>query len=272
MKGSRLIIVVSSILLLTISSGLLFYKNLFLMDAPGLSGKVDFEELRVTDLQINATAAMMRRNLSNDPQTLQDEVDRVRELLNIVTDVNKSTEELANSVKKIQSYFNHKLTETEKFQVALKDLKNAVDGLNPAYNELVKNKISFVVDKRDFYRECVVDALLYISAPHRDNELRLAEDRKILSQILSFAKAPNPLVQKYSNHIETIAKRTKEIEKILDAFNRDSSVANEMTIVGKYFKETQDARSKDGEIFLSMVFGAIVLYLGAIIFVMRKLT
>src|SRR3954469_21654378 len=103
MKGTRLIIFVSSILLLTISSGLLFYKNLFLMEGPGLTGKVDFEELRVTDLQINATASMMRRNLSMDSQTLDAELDRIKELLNIVTDVNKSTEELANSVKKIQS-------------------------------------------------------------------------------------------------------------------------------------------------------------------------
>lgn len=272
MKGTRLIIFVSSILLLTISSGLLFYKNLFLMESPGLTGKVDFEELRVTDLQINATASMMRRNLSNDSQSLDAEIDRIKELLNIVTDVNKSTEELANSVKKIQSYFNHKVADAEKFQVALKDLKIAVDGLNPEYNELIKNKISFTVDKRDFYRECVVDALFYVSNPHRDNEARLIDDRKILGQILSFAKAPNPLVQKFTNNIDVIAKRTKEIERILDSFNKDSSISNEMAVVGKYFKESQDARSKDGEIFLSMVFGAIVLYLICIIFVMKRLT
>lgn len=271
MKGTKLILLVSSILLLTISSGLLFYKNLFLLEGPGLTEKIDFEELRLTDLQINATAAMMRRNLINDPQTLEAEIDRVKELLNIITDVNRTTEELTNSVKKIQAYFNHKISETEKFQVALKDLKSAVEALNPNYNELVRNKISFTVDKRDFYRECVVDALFYISAPHKDNELRLNEDRKILQQILSFAKSPNPLVQKYAANIETIAKRTKELEKILDGFNRDNSVSNEMVIVGKYFRETQDARARDGQIFLTMVFGAIVLYLLCIIFVMKRL-
>lgn len=272
MKGTRLIILVSSILLLTISSGLLFYKNLFLMEGPGLIGKVDFEELRLTDLQINATAAMMRRNLINDSQTLDAEVNRVKELLNIITDVNRSTEELVSSIKKIQSYFNRKLADTEKFQTALKDLKRAADDLNPNYNELVRNKITFTVDKRDFYRECVVDALFYISAPHKDNEARLAEDRKILSQILSFAKTPNPMVQKYSDNIEVIAKRTKEIERILENFNHDNSVTNEMATVGKYFKEAQAERARDGEIFLSMVFGAIVLYLICIIFIMKRLT
>jgi hypothetical protein len=117
----------------------------------------------------------------------------------------------------------------------------------------------------------VVDALFYLSAPHRDNELRLSEDRKILGQILGFAKTPNPLVQKYANNIEIIAKRTKEIETILEGFGRDNSVSNEMAIVGKYFRESQDSRARDGEIFLSMVFGAIVLYLVCIIFVMRRL-
>lgn len=272
MKGKKLIIFVSSILLLTVSSGLLFYKNLFLMESPGLTGKIDFEELRVTDLQINATAAMMRRNLINDPQTLQAEVNRIKELLNIITDVNRNTLELNNSVKKIQAYFNHKIADAEKFQTALKELSEAALKLNPLYNELIKNKIVFTLDKRDFYRECVVDALFYLSAPHRDNELRLNEDRKILGQILGFAKTPTPLVQKYANNIEIIAKRTKEIETILDNFGRDNSVTNEMAIVGKYFRESQDSRARDGQIFLSMVFGAIALYLVCIIFVMRRLT
>lgn len=272
MKGTKLIILVSSILLLTISSGLLFYKNLFLMEGPGLSGKVDFEELRITDLQINATAAMMRRNLNLDPETLDAEVSRVKELLNIITDINRNNEELVNSVKKIQGYFQKKIADTEKFQTALKELKTAVDQLNPGYNELIKNKITFTVDKRDFYRECVLDSLYYISAPHRDNEARLNEDRKILSQIISFSKAPNPLIQKFSNNIDVIAKRTKEIEKILDGFNRDHSVAQEMDIVGKHFRESQSAKARDGQIFLTMVFGAIVLYLICIIFVLRRLT
>ena len=95
MKGSRLIILILSILLLTISSGLLFYKNLFLLESVSSGGKVDFEELRYTDLQINATAAMLRLNLNADSTPLEAEVVRLKELMNIVTDVNKSTPELS---------------------------------------------------------------------------------------------------------------------------------------------------------------------------------
>lgn len=272
MKGTRLILLISSILLLTISSGLLFYKNLFLLDSPGPGGKVDFEELRYTDLQLNTTVMSMRKNLSADQSILEDEITRIKELLNIISDVNRNTLELTNSLNKIHDYFDKKLKDTLAFEVALKDLRIAVDALNPGYNELKKNNLKFEVDKRDFYRECVVDALFYVTSTNRDNEARLQEDRKILGQILGFANAPNPVVQKYAMTIDTILKRGKEIDRLTEGFNKDNSIAAEMTIVGKYYKEYQDSKAHEGEIFLSMVFGAIVLYLICLIFILKKLT
>lgn len=272
MKGFRLIVLILSILLLTISSGLLFYKNIFLLESISPGGKVNFEELRYTDLQINATAAMLRLNLSNDSALLETEVNRIRELLNIVTDVNKSTPELSRSLTKIQLYFDKKIIDLNHFQTALKELKKAVDSLNPAYNELVRNKIKFSVDNRDFYRECVVDALLYITLSSKDHEARLNEDKKILSQILSFANTPNPIIQKFSVYVDIILKRTKEIDRLTEKFNNDNSINNELIIISKYYKETENARVNDGEIFLSMVFGAIVLYLISVVVIFRKLT
>jgi hypothetical protein len=167
MKGTRLIVLILSILLLTISSGLLFYKNLFLLESPISGGKVDFEELRYTDLQINATAAMLRKNLSADSTLLESEITRIKELMNIVTDVNKSTPELSNSITKIRLYFDKKVLDLDNFQTGLIELKKAVDSLNPAYNELSRNKIKFSVDNKDFYRECVVDALFYVSLSNK---------------------------------------------------------------------------------------------------------
>lgn len=272
MKGTRLIVLILSILLLTISSGLLFYKNLFLLESISSGGKVDFEELRYTDLQINATAAMLRKNLSADSTMLENEVTRLKELMNIVTDVNKSTPELSNSITKIRLYFDKKIIDLNNFQTGLKELKKAVDSLNPAYNELSRNKIKFSVDNRDFYRECVVDALFYVSLSNNDNEIRLSEDKKILSQILGFAKAPNPNVQKFSAYIDIVLKRTKEIDRLTENFNKDISINNELMIVGKYYKESQDSKAHDGEIFLSMIFGAIVLYLISVVVILRKLT
>lgn len=272
MKGNRLILLISSILLLTISSGLLFYKNLFLLESPSAGGKVDFEELRYTDLQINSTVLMMRKNLSTDQSVLEAEITRIKELLNIVTDVNKSTTELSTSLNKLQSYFDKKMSDIALFQKAIKELKTAVDSLNPGYNELNKNNLKFTVDKKDFYRECVLDALFYVATSSKENEARLQEDKKILGQILGFANAPNPLIQKFSTNIDTILKRSKDIDRIIEGIKSDSSISNEMQIVGKYYKESQDSKAHDGEIFLTMVFGAIVLYLICLVFILRKLT
>ena len=139
MKGNKLILLISSILLLTISSGLLFYKNIFLLESPGAGGKVDFEELRYADLQVNSTVLMMRKSLSSDQSALETEINRIKELLNIVTDVNKTTSELGNSLNKLHAYFDKKMSELTVFQKDLKELKTAVDSLNPGYNELNKN-------------------------------------------------------------------------------------------------------------------------------------
>jgi uncharacterized protein YoxC len=272
MKGTRLILLILSILLLTISSGLLFYKNLFLLESPSSGGKVDFEELRYTDLQINATTAMLRKNLSADLTVLDGEIVRIKELMNIVTDVNKNTIELADSIKKIQAYFDHKIKGLNDFKVALAELKTSVSAINQSYNELNKQNIKFTVDKKDFYRECVVDALYYVTVTNKDNETRLFEDQKILGQILSFATAPNPHIQKFSRHVETIHRRTNEIENLTDSFNNENSIRKEMTIVGQYYREAQNSRARDGEVFLTMVFGAIVLYLISVVVILKKLT
>lgn len=272
MKGTRLIVLVFSILLLTISSGLLFYKNLFLMQSPHTGGKVDFEELRYTDLQINATTALLRKNLSADSTVLDEEITHLKELMNIVTDVNKNSLEISSSIEKIEAYFKAKSDSLVKFQEALADLKKAMMNLNGAYNDLNKHNLKFTVDKNDFYRECMIDALFYVTLTNKDNEARLIEDKKILGQIVNFATTPNPLIQKYSALIETIHRRTNELENLTRSFNNDSSINKEMAIVGKYYKEAQAASARDGEIFLTMVFGAIVLYLIAVVVIFRKLT
>lgn len=261
-----------SILLLTISSGLLFYKNLYLKDSESFSGKVDFEELRYTDLQINATVALLKSNLNVDSSELEREVIRLNELLNIVTDINKATPELNDSIVKIRAYFDRKIVDLNNFQTALKELKRALEALNPAYNELNRNKIKFTLDNRDFYRECVVDALSYVAMPSASNETRLLEDKKILGQVINFARTPNPHIQKFSAFIDIILKRTKEIALLTERFNNDNSVDNELKIVGKYYTESLAAKDREAELFLSMIFGAIILYLIAMVVVVRKLT
>lgn len=272
MKGNKLILLVLSVLLLTMSSGLLFYRNLFLQDTLGTAGKIDFEELRYTDLQINASAAMLRINFSADSEVLESETVRIKELLNIVTDVNRSSPELNRSIIKISEYFNKKIEKIAIFKSDLLELRKAVNSLNSAYNDLNQSKIKFSVDNRDFYRECIVNALSYISFPDKDNEARVNEDLKILAQIINFANSPNPKIQKFNSLIDTISRKTKNLDKSLEVFNSINSITPELNIISKYYAESQQSNTRDGEFFLTMVFAAILLYLISVILIIRKLT
>ncbi len=272
MKGTKLIVLILSILLLTISSGLLFYKTLFLSESLSSGPRVDFEELRNTDLQINATTAILRINLSSDSTELDAEIIRVKELLNIITDIKKNNQELNNSIQKIQTYFDEKINDLKKFQVALVDLKTSFNSLNADYNELNKFNIKFTVDKRDFYRESIIDALFYVSLSNKDNEARLVEDKKILGQILNFANAPDPHIQKFSNHIDSIHRRTNELDKLIEKFNSKISISKEMNTVGDFYRDSQTTKTNEGEIFLTIVFAAIVIYLISVILILKKLT
>lgn len=271
MKGTKLIVLILSILLLTISSGLLFYKNLFMLESPGNGARVDFEELRYVDMQINAITAISRNNLTTDSSELNAEIIRIKELLNIITDIKKNDRELNNSAQKIQSYFDEKIQDLNKFQVSLEELKFSVNSINADYNELNKNNIKFTVDKRDFYRECVVDALFYVSLSNKDNENRLVEDKKILGQILNFASTPNPHIQKFANHIDIIHRRTGELDYLINKFNSKAAIEKDMNTVGEYYRESQISNANDGQIFLTIIFGAIVLYMASLVIILKKL-
>jgi hypothetical protein len=272
MKGSRLIILTLVVALITICSGLFYYKNLFQIESSSNDGKVNFEDLRLTDLQINSSALMLRLNLSSDTFELDSEILRLKELINILADLTKKNKELNSSLIKIRVYFDQKILNLNKFKMDLIELKKAYASLNPTYNELIKNKIKFSVDGRDFYRECLIDALLYLSSPIKENEVRLLEDKKILSQILGFSNSPNQYVQKLSDSVDIILKRNKEINRLLEDFNNSNFINNDLAIVGKYYKESLESKASDGNIFLFIIIGAIVLYLILISFVMKKLT
>jgi hypothetical protein len=270
MKGMRFIIFLLSILLLTISSGLLFYKNLFLLDSSNTSRKIDFEELHTIDQKINTSAAILRKNLASDVSLLNAEMTRLKELLAIITDLNISDPILNQSIQKIKSYFESKNNELIIFKTALVELTEAVRSLNADYNDLNKFNIKFTVDKKDFYRECIVDALYYLSLTTKENENRLLEDIKILGQILNYATTPNPQILKFSKHIEVIHQQTGLLDAQIERFNNESTIDDELIKVSKYYRKVHDEKLKEGEVTLQLLYGAIVLYLMAIIFVLRK--
>lgn len=272
MKGIRLKILLLTALMLTICCGLMFYRSLFSLDLPKTVQKLDFEELRSLDLRINTSLFYLRKNINADTGELESETLRIKELLAIINDMNITSPEMSESVKKIKIYFENKQQKVFQFQKALKELRPAVNQLVPSYNDLAKNNIKFSPDKndkRDFYRECLLDVYMFISFSHKENQTRVEEDLKILSQIINFAEAPNPIIVKYSANIEAIHRNILYIDKLMVDF-KEHNINQEMNIIAKSYQEDSITREKDNENFLRLLFASFFFYLIAMIIIIRK--
>ena len=265
----RFKIFILSSMLLTFVSGVLFYKNLTQFSPEKNVLKLDIDELRVIDLQVTNTTLSLRKNLNSDLSELHEENTRINELLNLVNDINKNTPELKTSIHKIRLHFQEKQKTLSNFEIAIRDLRSSVNSLIPTYNEMEKKNIKFVLDKRDFYRECLLDSYMFLSFSHKENEMRLVEDQKILSQILNFAKAPNPELQKFAGLLETIHKRVKQLDSYLVDL-ADDSVAAELKIISKYYYDSIQDKNEKTENLLTFTFMAIAVYLLFMVIILRR--
>lgn len=265
----RIKIFILSTLLITLISGVLFYKNLTQISVGKNLLKLDIDELRSINLQINNTAYYLRKNMNADLSEMKDQSIRLKELLDLVNDINKGAPELKVSVGKIRTHFQKKRELMEKFEVAIKDLRSSVNSLLPTYNEMEKLNIKFVLDKRDFYRECLLDAYMFISFSHKDNEGRLVEDQKVLSQIITYAQSPNPELQKFAGQLETIHKRVKEVDLYLNDF-REDAISSEVKVIAKFYQDSIIEQNEQNENLLTFMFVAIGVYLIFMVFILRK--
>ena len=265
----RLKIFILSTMLFTLISGVLFYKNLTQISMGKNLINLDIDELRSIDLTVNNTAFYLRKNLNSDLSELSVQQDRIKELLNLVYDINRNSPELKDSILKIKIHFEKKLQTMDNFETAIRDLRSHVNSLIPNYNELDKKKIKFELDKKDFYRESVLDAYMFISFSHKENEMRLVEDLKVLGQIISYAEAPNPDIQKFAEHLEVIQRRVKEIDNYLIEF-RMRTVAPEVKIIAKYYQDSIQDLNEQNENLLTFMFAAIGIYLLFMVFILRK--
>lgn len=270
----RLKLLILTALLLTLSSGLLFYKSLFLSEANNSKSKNNFEELRYLDLKINEQMATERRHLeTSSDETFQDlelAKNKIHDLIFIIMDLHQKDTNIKNSIRKIETYFKEKSEIIKKFQEAMKELRTITNSLNPLFREIQKKNIKFTLDNRDFYRECITDAFFYLTAPSKVNEDRLHEDKKILTQVIAIAKTPEPLIQEYHLTIEKLINLNQEIEDIL-VKGKQKSIDEDMAYIGNYFKESNKTQNEQGQSFLILVFVAIIFYIISLVIILRKL-
>jgi DNA repair ATPase RecN len=265
----RLKIFILSTLLITLISGVLFYKNLNQISVGKNLLRLDIDELRSINLQINNTAYYLRQNLNTDMTEFENQMVRVGELVALVNDINKSSPELKSSVEKIRTHFQKKIEVMKKYETAVKELRASANSLMPTYNEMEKLNIKFVLDKRDFYRECVLDAFMFISFSHKDNESRITEDQKILGQIISYAQSPNPVLQKFASQMDVIHHRILEIDAYLLGM-REDTISPEVKIIAKYYQDSMIEQNEQNENLLTFMFVSMGFYLVFMIYILRK--
>jgi len=273
MKSFRLKLFILSALLLTLSSGLLFYKSMFLSDGNNNKGRNNFDELRYLDLKINEQMATERRHLESGADGTSDDLtlakNKIHDLIFIILDLHRNDEKIKNSIRKIETYFTEKSEAITKFQSTIKELRAVTNSLNPLFGTIQKKNIKFSLDNRDFYRECITDAFFYLTAPSKINEDRLLEDKKILTQIIAISKAPEPTIQAYYDAIEKLINLNQDIEDIIIK-GKQKSIEEDMIFIASYFEEYNKSQSDQGQTFLVLVFLAIIFYITSLIFILRK--
>ena len=269
MHFMKIKIFILSTVLITLISGVLYYKNLTQISVGENRISLDINELRTIDQQIANTAFYLRQNLNSDLSDLQSEKLRITELQKLINTINRTSPELQTSVSKIRTHFERKLKSINDFENSIAELRESVNALLPTNTEMEKKNIKFVLEKRDFYRECLLDVYMYISFPHKDNEVRVIEDLKILSQIINFATSPSPEIQKFSSHIQTILNRVKDINSSLTMLKEDS-VQSEVKIIAKYYQDSIEDQNRQNENLLTFMIVAVGVYLLFMIILLRK--
>jgi hypothetical protein len=265
----RLKIFILTTMLITLISGVLFYKNLTQINPNSNVLKVDFDELRSIDQDILNASLQLRLNFQNRQIEMSNELNRTKEFMALVESINRVSPELKDSVFKILNHFKDRIDRMYELTSTLSDLKSNLQYLHPLSNEIEKKNIKYQLNKRDFYRECLIDAYMYVAHPHKDYENRLEEDVKILSQIVAISSAPMNEVKSYLSKLEGVLHNTKKADLILNKLS-NNSIETEMKIIAKHYAETLEIQNEQNENLLTFMFFAIGIYILFMIFILKK--
>lgn len=251
-------------------SGLLFYRELFLEEIKiEQTSKNSLEEIRILDREINMALFETRANFNLDSEEILDNKNKVNDLLNIIFEGRKDNQIIGQSLLTIKKYFEDKNKMIDNYLLALREVQTNVKKLNLLYNDLQKNNIKFTLDNRDFYRECISDAYLYLIYPSKDIEWRFEENLKVLGQIQTFSKKPIPAIDNFVNSILTIKKKSKEMDGYLVKI-KETNVIPEINIVIKHDVNIRELGQSRGQKFLMLIFASVTLYIVAVLFVLFK--
>jgi hypothetical protein len=271
MNKFRLKFFILSSVLITLSSGLLFYRELFIDEIRiEKFSKNEIEEIRFLDQEINTAMIEMRSNFNISSDNILKNRVKITDLLSILLESKKSNSEIKTKLSEVKLYFQEKNKTIDNFLFALREIQADLKIIQATNNELQKNNIKFNLDGKDFYRECLTDTLFYLISPTKNAEWKYNENLKILNQIISFSKIPNPLIIKYENSINNIRKNSKIIDAQIEKA-RSSNITTQVNFVLNNQINSKMLGESRGQSFLILIFISVLIYIGTIYFVMRKL-
>ncbi len=148
----------------------------------------DLEELARLDGEFNQ-ALLYKKNLKSIEDNLSSKLDI------FITKLNEE-KKLHHYIYKIKNYHEHKI----KFMKEKQQLENIemllVNELHQHIYVLQKEKITFTLDQKDFYKELVFNLFQLLLTNQSEYFEKFTENKKILNQIYVYSNTPNPNIEK----------------------------------------------------------------------------
>ncbi len=241
-----------------------------MLDAPEISEKIDFEEFRTLDLKIKNSVLTLRKNLSVDSKDLDAQINQLKEMINIITDINKNNPELKKSISNINLYYKNKSDTLIKFKMTIADLYNSIQTLKLDYSQLHKSNKKIFLEKMESYNTYIIDALFFLSISNKENEIKLFEDINILGETIKGLPNPDIFLIDFNNHINNIYHRTSEINIILETFLADFSFNDDLQVIGQSYEKIRLTKERNEETIIKLLYTVIVCYLIILVIILRK--
>lgn len=206
-------VLLPSIIFLILLTGLSLYNLFYLNNFGPEKYRLDLGDFKTLDRSLNEEIFRFKASFGANGNELNIAYDRFLNQQNIVISLLKETQYKNSFIQRFSEYAEKKKKLKQNFEQTILDLKNNLDELNPLVNSFPEQKISFSLDGKDFYKELVINTHRYVLSPDAKSLERYLEDRKILQQIITFAKSENPQIAKLKKLHDKIFFDTQNVEE-----------------------------------------------------------
>lgn len=267
----RLKLTLLSTLLFTLVTALYFYHVVLLEGFSYQKSSLDLTEFKSLDHSLNEELFRARANLASDKAVLDNTWNIFVTQKNIILDHLKSLNTKPSVVATFETYFQKKKSLKENILKSIEELQLEIFALNPAVDKLSSNKITFNLEKKDFYKELVVNTLLFTLRPEKDQLNRYLEDRKILQQILTFSSTPNEFILNVKNIHDNIYEKTMNLENTFKQV-RTENLEKEINLLNSEILNNIESEKQLQQRFILVSVIAVALYIAFVLYFLRKFT